>query len=205
MVVTNAPAGGAPVINETHPTYYNLVGRIEYTGMFGTMVTDHMQVKPGALARANGGFLVLRLRDLLSGALSYDALKRSLMCREIAIENIQELLGMVPTTGLRPEPIPLDTKVVIIGDPRMYSFLYRLDPDVRELFRVKAEFEPDFPRSDDRIGGGGGWPRLSASRGTAGGCGRSAPPPSRGWWSTPPAGWRTSPGFPPTSPICWMS
>ncbi|MSQ61497.1 MAG: ATP-binding protein [Dehalococcoidia bacterium] len=153
VVVTNDPAGGAPVINETHPTYYNLVGRIEYTGMFGTMVTDHMQVKPGALARANGGFLVLRLRDLFSGALSYDALKRALMCREIAIENIQESLGMVPTTGLRPEPIPLDTKVVIIGDPQMYSLLYRQDPDFRELFRVKAEFEPDFPRSADRIGG----------------------------------------------------
>ena len=153
VVIANEPGGGAPVVNETHPTYYNLVGRIEYTGMFGTMVTDHMQVKPGALARANGGFLVLRLRDLLSGQLSYDALKRALMCREIAIENIQESLGMVPTSGLRPEPIPLDAKVVIIGDAQMYSLLYRLDPDFRSLFRVKAEFEPDFLRTADRING----------------------------------------------------
>lgn len=150
-LVVNDPNAGAPVVIERNPTYYNLVGRIEYVGQFGTMATDHTLIKPGALARANGGFLVLRLRDLVTNALSYDALKRALLSGAVQVENISESMGLVPTTGLRPEPIPLQTKVVIVGDAGLYSYLFRADPDFRELFRVKADFEVDVPRTRENI------------------------------------------------------
>ena len=153
VFVQNDPQRGAPVIVERHPTYYNLMGRIEYVGQMGTMVTDHTLVKAGSLARASGGYLVVRLRDLLVNPLSYDGLKRALNSRAVAIENIGDSLGLIPTSALRPEPMPLDVKVTIVGDPSLYSMLYRLDPDFRELFRVKADFESDFPRNEANIRG----------------------------------------------------
>lgn len=88
---------------------------------------------------------MIRLRDLLINAMSYDGLKRALQSRSVAIENLGESLGLTPTTALRPEPMPLDVKVTIVGDPATYSLLYRLDPDFRELFRVKADFIPTSP------------------------------------------------------------
>jgi predicted ATP-dependent protease len=151
--VTHDPAGGAPVVFEQHPTYHNLLGRIEYQGQFGTAVTDHMLVKPGSLAMANGGFIVLRLRDLLTNAPSLDGLKRALSGGELAIENLTEAYGLTTATALRPEPIPLNVKCVIVGDPGLYALLYRLDPDFRELFRVKADFETDFERTQDSVRG----------------------------------------------------
>ena len=94
---------------------------------------------------------MLRMRDLLQNAASYDGLKRALSSGELAIENLSQALGIVPTTGLRPEPIPIDTKVVVVGDPTLYSYLFRLDSDFRELFRVKADFEVDFERTPENI------------------------------------------------------
>ncbi len=153
VVVSNDPQRGAPVIREANPTYYNLLGRIEYQGQFGTAVTDHTMVKPGSLARANGGYLVIRLRDLLANPQALDGLKRALSSQRLAIENIAEAFGLVPTTGLRPEPLPLNVKVVIVGDGSLYGLLYRYDPDFRDLFRVKADFETDFPRSQENVRG----------------------------------------------------
>ena len=141
------------MIIERHPTYYNLLGRIEYVGQMGTMVTDHTLIKAGSLAAANGGFLVLRLRDLLQNAMSYEGLKRALSAGETAVENLGESLGLVPTTALRPEPIPLKVKVVIVGDAALYGLLYRRDPEFRELFRVKADFEVDVERNTENIRG----------------------------------------------------
>ena len=151
VLVSNHAQGGAPVISERHPTYYNLLGRVEYAGQLGTMVTDHTMIKPGSLALASGGYLVVRLRDLLQNAAAYDGLKRALSAGENAVENLGESLGLVPTSALRPEPIPLDVKVVIVGDAALYGYLIRLDPDFRELFRVKADFEVDFERTRDNI------------------------------------------------------
>ena len=153
VVVTNDPQHGAPVILETHPTYYNLLGRIEYQGQFGTAVTDHTMIRPGSLARANGGYLVVHIRDLLQNTQALDGLKRALSSGRLAIENIAEAYGLVPTSGLRPEPLPLSVKVVIVGDPYLYSLMYQYDPDFRELFRVKADFETDFPRSLENANG----------------------------------------------------
>jgi predicted ATP-dependent protease len=153
VVISNNPSDGAPVIRERHPTFYNLLGRIEYQGQFGAAVTDHTMIKAGTLAQANGGFIVLRLRDLLGQPLALDALKRALATGELAIENVAETYGLVPTAGLRPEPIPLHVKVVVVGDSYLYSLLYRYDPDFRELFRVKADFEVDVPRTAENVRG----------------------------------------------------
>ena len=153
VVVANDPQRGAPVIRETNPTYYNLLGRIEYQGQFGAPVTDHMMVKPGSLARANGGYLIIRLRDLLANPQALDGLKRALLSQRLAIENIAEAYGLVPTSGLRPEPLPLNVKVTIVGDGHLYGLLYRQDPDFRDLFRVKADFESDYPRTSDNVRG----------------------------------------------------
>lgn len=151
VFVSRDPNAGAPVVVERHPTYYNLIGRIEYFGQFGTMTTNHRMIKPGSLALASGGFMILRLRDLLQNANAYDGLKRALATGAIAIETLPETLGLVATSGLRPEAMPLKTKVALTGDSALFSALYRLDPDFRELFRVKADFEPDFPRDRDNM------------------------------------------------------
>ncbi|MGE3855513.1 MAG: Lon protease family protein [Dehalococcoidia bacterium] len=153
VVVSNDPQRGAPVIREGHPTYYNLLGRIEYQGQFGTAVTDHTMVKPGSLARANGGYLVIRLRDLLNNPQALDGLKRALASQRLAVENIAEAFGLVPTSGLRPEPLPLNVKVVVIGEGSLYGLLYRYDPDFRDLFRVKADFETEFERTVQNVRG----------------------------------------------------
>ena len=163
--VCHEPDSGAPVVFEQHPTYHNLLGRIEYQGQLGTVVTDHMLIKPGSLALANGGFIVLRLRDLLTNSPSLDGLKRALSTGELAIENLTEAYGLTTISALRPEPIPLNVKCVIVGDPGLYALLYRLDPDFRELFRVKADFETDFVRSDDNVRGVAAFVRLQCERG----------------------------------------
>ncbi|PKN79307.1 MAG: ATP-dependent protease [Chloroflexi bacterium HGW-Chloroflexi-9] len=153
VVVSNDPQHGAPVVFEHNPTYYNLIGRIEHQGQFGAMVTNHTLVRAGSLARANGGYLMLRIRDLLMNGPALQALKRALSSRQIAIENLSEAYPLVPTTALRPEPIPLSVKVVVVGDSYLYSLLYRLDPDFRELFKVKADFEVDYPRTKQNVRG----------------------------------------------------
>jgi predicted ATP-dependent protease len=164
VMVTHDPSEGAPVIRETHPTFYNLLGRIEYQGRLGTVATDHTLIKPGSLAQANGGFIVVRLRDLLMQPASLDGLKRALSARELAVENIGDAFDLVPTIGLRPEPIPLDVKVVIVGEPHLYALLYRYDPDFRELFRVKADFETDFERSEENTLGLAHFVRAQCAR-----------------------------------------
>ena len=149
VFVDNDAAVGAPVVVERNPTYYNLVGRIDYRASFGALVTDFRQIKPGALQRANGGFLVLDVQNVLAAPFAWDALKRALIAGEVRIENLGEQYSTLPTEHLRPEPIPLDIKVVLLGSQVVYSQLYRLDPDVPELFKVKADFAPDMNWDDD--------------------------------------------------------
>jgi lon-related putative ATP-dependent protease len=134
---------GAPVVVERNPTYYNLLGRIEYRATFGAMSTDFREIKSGALHRANGGFLVLDVLDVLRHPFAWDALKRSLRSGEVRIESLGEEFSAVPLASLRPEPIPLDLKVVLIGSSFAYLVLYSLDEDFRELFKVKADFAPE--------------------------------------------------------------
>jgi lon-related putative ATP-dependent protease len=143
VIVDNAGLSGAPVTVEANPTYYNLVGRIEYRATFGTMVTDFRQVKGGALQRANGGFLILEAADVLRNPFAWEALIRALSTREVRIENLGEQYSAIPTGSLSPAPIPLRTKIVLIGPPILYQLLHRLDDEFRELFKVRVDFAPE--------------------------------------------------------------
>ena len=147
LVVDNSHLRGAPVIIESNPTYYNLVGKVEYRGEFGAMVTDFTMIKAGALQQANGGFLILQVKDVLINPFSWEALKRALKSGEARIENISEQLGIVPTATLRPEPIPLNVKVILIGSPMIFHLLYVLDEDFRKWFKIKADFDVDVERT----------------------------------------------------------
>ena len=142
VLVENAPSNGAPVVVEDNPTYYNLVGRLEYRAAFGTMVTDFREIKPGAFHRANGGFLVLDALEVLRHPFAWEALKRALRAREVRVENLGEEFSALPSASLRPAPVPLDVKVVLIGPPLVYHLLYQADHEFRELFKVKADFAP---------------------------------------------------------------
>ncbi|MBI2973969.1 MAG: AAA family ATPase [Armatimonadetes bacterium] len=149
LVVDNTHLTGAPMVFETNPTYYNLLGKVEYRGEFGALVTDFTMIKSGALQQASGGFLVLQVKDILTNPLSWEGLKRALRSGEARIENIGEQLGLIPTATLRPEPIPLSVKVVLIGTPMIFQLLYVLDEDFRKLFKIKADFDTEVNRTDD--------------------------------------------------------
>jgi len=144
LFVTNGGKGhGAPVVEERNPTYFNLFGRIDYQAKFGSFVTDFTQVRAGALHRANGGFLVLQLEELLTDGRAWLMLKRSLKSKEVRVEGIGEAWLPLPATNLVPAAIPLAVKVILIGQPIVVALLELLDPDFPELFKVRAEFEPD--------------------------------------------------------------
>jgi len=140
LLVDHRNSVGAPVVVETNPTHQNLLGRIEHRAQFGTFVTSFTMIKPGALHRANGGYLVLEVKDVLMNYFAYDALKRALKNRQIKIEEISEPFRIIATVTLRPEPIPLDVKVILVGNPWLYYLLYNLDEDFRKLFKVQADF-----------------------------------------------------------------
>jgi predicted ATP-dependent protease len=143
LFVTQGAGGGAPVEDERNPTYFNLFGRIDYQARFGSFVTDFTQIHAGAVHRANGGFLILQLEELLTDGRAWMMLKRALKSREVRVEGIGELWMPLPATNLVPAAIPLSVKVILIGQPLTVALLSILDPDFPELFKVRAEFEPD--------------------------------------------------------------
>src|SRR5690606_17410604 len=131
---------GAPVVYEDFPTIGNLVGRIEHLAQYGALLTDFNLIRAGALHRANGGYLLLDARRLLMEPLAWEELKRALRAEEIRIEGLSQRLSLVSTVSLEPEPIPLDIKVVLVGDRMLYHLLSAHDPDFESLFKVPAEF-----------------------------------------------------------------
>jgi lon-related putative ATP-dependent protease len=151
VLVNNAEAEGAPCIYESNPTYYNLFGRIEHKFQYGVAVTDFSLVKGGALHRANGGYLVLDALDLLRNLFSYEALKRCLRQKEIKMEDMWEQYKMVTSSTLKPEAVPLDVKVILVGNPHIYYMLYNLDEEYREHFKVKADFESRMERNSNTM------------------------------------------------------
>ncbi len=142
---------GAPLVNENHPTLSNLVGRIEHRSQLGALVTDFTMIRPGALHRANGGYLVIDARKVLTELLSWEALKRALRSNTITIVSAAEQLSLVSTVSLEPEPIPLNVKIVLIGERMLYYLLTTLDPDFADLFKVEADFDEELPRSPANV------------------------------------------------------
>ncbi|MCB0833533.1 MAG: AAA family ATPase [Bacteroidetes bacterium] len=151
LFIDNSKERGAPLVVELNPTYTNLFGRIEKDVFQGTMYTDFTMIKPGALHRANGGYIVLHIEDVLKHFMSWDALKRALRSRLIYIEELSEMSGMQVTKSLKPRPIPLDVKVILIGHSHHYYTLHEYDDDFPELFKVKADFDLSMPREASHI------------------------------------------------------
>ncbi len=150
VIVDNSELKGAPVLTEDNPTFNNLFGKIEYEAHYGTLSTDFTLIKGGSLHEANGGYLILSTNGLVRNPASYDGLKRALQNGEISIEDPSERQGS-PTRSLSPEPIPLDVKVILIGEPSTYQMLYAGDPDFQPLFKVKAQFDDVIPRTDENM------------------------------------------------------
>ena len=151
VLVDNSNLCGAPVIIEHNPTYSNLFGWIEKEPQFGTLITDYTMIQAGSLHRANGGYLVIPASDLLRDSLSWESLKRSLRNEQATIEEPAERLGVMATKTLRPEPIPMNIKIVLIGDPTLYQALHRYDDDFGELFKVKADFDTQMERNPQNV------------------------------------------------------
>ena len=148
VLVDHSETKGAPVVYETNPTYPNLFGSIEKKAQFGALFTDFTMIRPGALHRANGGYLILKALDLLRSYFSYEALKRSLKNKKINIEDLGEQLGLISTKSLKPEPIPLSVKIILIGDPTIYHLLYSLDQDFPKMFKIKAQLDDEMDFQD---------------------------------------------------------
>jgi lon-related putative ATP-dependent protease len=152
LLVDHRQAQGAPVVYEDNPTYQNLIGRVEYSAQMGALVTDFSLIKPGALHQANGGYLILDARKLLQQPYAYEALKRALQSGQLKIESIGQMLSLISTVSLEPEPIPLDVKVALFGDRLIYYLLSQHDPDFDELFKVQADFEDEMDRTRENQG-----------------------------------------------------
>lgn len=154
VMVSNDPATqtGAPIITEPLPSLSNLIGKVEHISTMGALVTDFTLIQPGALHRANGGFLILDAMRVLTEPFAWEALKRSLEMRAIRISSAGEMLSLISTTSLEPEPIPLQVRVVLVGDAMLHLLLSLHDPDFGRLFKVAADFSPDMPRSAESVG-----------------------------------------------------
>lgn len=151
IFVTRHNHDGAPVVRENNPTYNNLVGKIEYKSRFGFVTTDHNMIKAGAIHRANGGYLIVQALDLLTNPFSWDALKRVLRAREAGPENLLDQYGLMSVSTIKPQPIPIDAKIVLVGSPYIYYLLYYLDDEFRKFFKVKADFDIEMARTDKHI------------------------------------------------------
>lgn len=149
LLVGREAAGGAPVVYEEHPTYHNLMGRVEHIAQLGALVTNFQLIKPGALHQANGGYLLLDALKLLSQPFAWEGLKRALSTHALRIESLGQLVSLVSTVSLEPEPIPLYTKVVLFGNRTLYYLLAEYDPEFGELFKVAADFEDEVERTPD--------------------------------------------------------
>ncbi len=148
-VLVSHAANGAPVVEEPNPTLTNLLGSTERQIRFGVVVTDFTRVAAGALHRANGGYIILEIADVLARPYAWAALKRALRTRELRPAEPQSETGLFATESLEPEPIPLDVKVVIVGEPRLYYALQTGDPDFGEIFKVKSDFRPNLERTPE--------------------------------------------------------
>lgn len=151
VIVDNSDNSGAPVVFEQNPTYPNLFGKLEKEFSYGVVTTDFSMIRPGSIHKANGGFLVLPVEELFRNPFSWDGLKTALKTGKVAIEEPGERMGYITTKSIKPESIPLDLKVVLIGTPMVNQILYTQDPDFSELFKVKADFDATMERTGENV------------------------------------------------------
>ena len=151
LFIDNSNLEGAPVVMDSNYTYHNIFGKLEYENYYGSLKTDHTMLKPGLLQKANGGYIIFQAKDLLENQMCYNALKKALRIKEISIENTADQRSSMVMVSLKPEPIPLDVKVILIGNANIYHTLLAMDPDFKKLFKAKVEFEDDAPRTDENI------------------------------------------------------
>lgn len=151
VLVDNSDLNGAPIVLELNPTYNNLFGKIEKESQMGTLITDFTLIRGGALHAANGGYLIIPVEDLLQNPFAWDSLKRALKNSQINIEDATERFGFITTKSLKPEPIPLDVQVILIGRPYYYYLLFDYDDDFTELFKVKADFDSSMLPTPENI------------------------------------------------------
>ena len=151
LFVDNSNLEGAPVIMDSNYTFQNIFGKLEYENQYGIMKTDFTMLKPGLLQKANGGYIIFQARDLLSNPQCYENLKKVLLVKEVSSENSMEQRSSMMLVSLKPEPIPLDLKVIMIGNSEIYHTLLSMDDDFRKLFKIKVEFEEDAPKTEENI------------------------------------------------------
>jgi lon-related putative ATP-dependent protease len=149
VLVDNSDTKGAPVVYEDNPTFNGLIGRVEHLAQMGALVTDFTLIKPGALHRANGGYLVLDVRKVLMQPYAWEGLKRALQSRELRIESLGQALSLISTVSIEPTPIALNVKVVLVGERLLYYLLNAYDPEFGELFKVAADFEETMDRTPE--------------------------------------------------------
>lgn len=149
LFIDNSNLEGAPVIMDSNYSYHNIFGKLEYENYYGSLKTDHTMLKAGLLQRANGGYIIFQASDLLNNGICYDALKKALRIKEIGIENTQDQRSSMVMVSLKPEPIPLDLKVILIGNSYIYQALLAMDSDFKNLFKIKVEWEDEAPFNEE--------------------------------------------------------
>ena len=145
LFIDNSNSEGAPVIMDSNYSYHSIFGSLEYENYYGSLKTDHTMLKPGLLQQANGGYIIFQAKDLLQNNMCYETLKKALRVKEISIENTTDQRSSMVMVSLKPEPIPLDLKVILIGNNSIYQTLLAMDSDFKKLFKIKVEFEDDAP------------------------------------------------------------
>ena len=151
LFIDNSNHEGAPVIMDSNYSYPNIFGKLEYENYYGSLKTDYTMLKPGLLHIANGGYLIMQAADLLSNQSCYNSLKKVLRTKELGIENLVDQHSSMVMVSLKPEPIPLNLKVILIGNDNIYQTLISVDSDFRKLFKIKVEFEDDAPLTVDNM------------------------------------------------------
>jgi predicted ATP-dependent protease len=151
VFVDNSSPDGPPIIFESNPNWFNMFGRVERKAYMGTYVSDHTFIKPGAVQRSNGGYLILNIRDVLQNGGVWEGLKRVIRTKEVRVEDPWEQFGFIAPQGMRPQPMPVDIKIVVMGDGYLYQLLSIYDEDFWEMFKVQADFDHDMERSDKNI------------------------------------------------------
>ena len=151
LFIDNSNMEGCPVVMDSNYSYQNLFGKLEYENYYGALKTDFTMLQPGLMHKANGGYIIFQAKDLLANGICYEELKRVLRVKELSISNAMEQRSQMAMISLKPEPIPLNVKVIIIGDANIYHTLLSMDSDFRKLFKIKVEFEETAPINEENV------------------------------------------------------